>query len=348
MHVHPGLPTVTALLLALGATTLTSAPAHADDVDDRGATAAQGPDTWLRAAAHLAPRLRIRNHRLERVDPLKFEVGHVMDPAMPQSPFSARFELTPSGTRHLAGHTFNGDYICGDIGQQGTQLDAIGHFGFTPAPGETPLYYGGLTQDEVVGPSGLMRLGMETAEPLVTTMVLLDAKAHLNGGATLPAGYPISRAEVEQILAAQGLAQRGILPGDVVFVHTGWGDLWYDDPARYYTEGPGLAHDAAVWLADEGVSLVGLDNPFTDAAAAVPGVGPFPPPETWADPEGYYPFGIHHHNLTQAGVLQIQNLYLSEVAAARVYVGAAFILPIRIKGGGGSPVRPVVIGHPSS
>lgn len=333
-------------LIPLALTLTLASPAAASDVDDRGQTAFQGPDTWLRAAVHMAPRFELRRGRLVKVDPLKFEASHVLSNDMPQSPFSAPFELAPSGTRYLAGHTFNGDFICGDIGQQGTQLDAIGHFGYLPEPGAEPLYYGGLTQDEVVGPEGLLRLGMETAEPLITTMVLLDAARHLNGNNPLPAGYPITQADIEAILAAQGLSHRGFLPGDVVFIHTGWGALWYSDPTAYYTQGPGLAHDGAVFLADSGASLVGLDNPFTDAASAVPGVGPFPPPETWADDAGYYPFGVHHHNLTQAGVLQIQNLYLSEIAAAKVTLGAAFVLPIRIKGGGGSPIRPVVIGHP--
>jgi kynurenine formamidase len=56
---------------------------------------------------------------------------------------------------------------------------------------------------------------------------------------------------------------------------------------------------------------------------------------------------VHHHNLTQAGVHQVQNLNLTEMAHRKVYLGAVFILPIRFKGGSGSPVRPVVIGHPS-
>lgn len=330
-----------ALCLAAGA------PAQAQ-VDDRGATASQGPATWARAASHMvARRVHVRPGPPRWVQPRKFEVGHVMSPTMPQSPFSAPFTLVPSGTQYLAGHAFNGDYICGDIGQQGTQLDAIGHFGWRSAPDAEPLYYGGLTQDEVVGPDGLLRLGMETAEPLLTTMVLLDAERHIGNGQPLPAGYPISRAQVQAMLHAQGLAGRGILEGDVVFIHTGWGRLWQAAPADYYREGPGLAHDAAVWLADQGIALLGLDNPFTDAAQWVPGTGPVPPPETWADPDGWIPFGIHHHNLTQAGVLQIQNLYLSEVAEAKVWEGAVFILPIRIQGGGGSPVRPVVIGHPA-
>jgi hypothetical protein len=45
----------------------------------------------------------------------------------------------------------------------------------------------------------------------------------------------------------------------------------------YYTQGPGRAHDAAVFLASKKIALVGLDNPFTDAAVNEPGAGPFPP-----------------------------------------------------------------------
>jgi kynurenine formamidase len=333
--------------LALGL--LVTAGASRAEVDDRGATASQGSATWLRAAVHMAPRIQLGRPGPPRlVEPRKFEVGHVLSPTMPQSPFSAPYTLVPTGSQSLAGHVFNGDLLGGDIGQQGTQLDAIGHFGWRSAPGQVPQYYGGLQQDEVVGPQGLLRLGMETAEPLITTMVLLDAAAHIGNGQALPPGYPISRAQLQAMLHAQGLHHRGILAGDVVFIHTGWGEKWYADPANYYREGPGLAHDAAVWLAEQGIALVGLDNPFTDAAAEVPGTGPVPPPETWADPEGWIPFGVHHHNLTQAGVLQIQNLYLGELARERIHLGAVFILPIRIQGGGGSPVRPVVIGHPAS
>lgn len=334
--------------LLAAAFVLCSAPLMGAEVDDRGATASQGPSTWERAASHMiARRVHVRPGPPRWVEPLKFEVGHILSPQMPQSPFSAPYSLVPSGTQFLAGHAFNGDYICGDIGQQGTQLDAIGHFGWRNDPDAEPLYYGGLTQAEVVGPEGLLRLGMETAEPLITTMILLDASAHLGQGQPLPAGYAISRAQVKAMLRAQGLQRRGILAGDVVFIHTGWGRKWHEQPEAYYLEGPGLAHDAAVWLADQGIALLGLDNPFTDAAKWLPGTGPVPPEATWADPEGWLPFGIHHHNLTQAGVLQIQNLYLSEVADARVWEAAVFILPIRIEGGGGSPVRPVVIGHPS-
>jgi kynurenine formamidase len=96
------------------------------------------------------------------------------------------------------------------------------------------------------------------------------------------------------------------------------------------------------------IVLVGLDNPFTDAAVNEPSVGPFPPMPSWEQGSNpWLPFGVHHHTLTQAGVHQIQNLNLTEMAQKQMHLGAVFILPLRLKGGSGSPVRPVVIGHPN-
>ena len=98
--------------------------------------------------------------------------------------------------------------------------------------------------------------------------------------------------DIERILLAQGLANRGIKSGDVVFVHTGYGAAWTSTPTTYYTHGPGLSHEAAVFLASKQIVLVGLDNPFTDTAVNQPGVGPFPPPQSWEDGRNsFLPFG---------------------------------------------------------
>jgi kynurenine formamidase len=330
-------------------------------VDDRGNTATQGADTWLRAAQSMIPKPQYVNGHLTLVPPVKVEVSQLMDPMAPQSPFAAPWSLTPNPTLFLGpsgvtpdareaifGHAFNGEVVCGDLGNQGTQMDALGHFGFINEPGETPTYFGGLTQREVVGPAGLKRLGIDKAEPIITSVVLLDAAQYLNRGTALAPGYAITQGDIEHILSAQGLADRGLKAGDVVFIHTGYGAAWASRPSTYYTQGPGLSHEAAVFLAAQEIVLVGLDNPFTDAAVHDPGVGPFPPMPTWEHGHNpWLPFGVHHHNLTQAGVHQIQNLNLTEMAQKKVHLGAVFILPIRFKGGAGSPVRPVVIGHPN-
>lgn len=334
---------------------------HVFAVDDRGNTATQGSETWSRAAQHMIPRQKLVNGVSTVTLPLKLEVSHLMDPLAPQSPFAQPWSLTPNPTvffgpngvttdssQAIFGHAGNGEAICGDLGGQGTQMDALGHFGYIAKPGDTPQYFGGLPQSEVVGRTGLKRLGIEKAEPIITSVVLLDAARYLNDGRALPPGYAITKVEIDRILAAQGLAGRGIQLGDVVFIHTGYGAVWESSPSTYYTQGPGLSYEAAVYLASKRIVLVGLDNPFTDAAVNQPGAGPFPPPPSWENGNNaWLPFGAHHFNLTQAGVHQIQNLNLTEMAQKKVYLGAVFILPIRFKGAAGSPVRPVVIGHPS-
>jgi kynurenine formamidase len=90
--------------------------------------------------------------------------------------------------------------------------------------------------------------------------------------------------------------------------------------------------------------LVALDNPFTDPVPdgmlqgkAAPAAG---------TPPGL-PFAIHHHNLSQAGIYQIQNANLGAIARDKVWLFCTIILPLRQQGGSGSPVRPVAIGAPA-
>src|SRR5262245_54470325 len=68
---------------------------------------------------------------------------------------------------------------------------------------------------------------------------------------------------------AQGLARRGLVAGDVLYIYTGWGDNWQDPDTEkfYYTKGPGLSYDAAKYIEGKAVVLVALDNPFTDPVA---------------------------------------------------------------------------------
>ena len=87
--------------------------------------------------------------------------------------------------------------------------------------------------------------------------------------------------------------------------------------------------------------LVALDNPFTDPVAEGFLEGKAPPaPGT---PPGL-PFAIHHQNLTQAGIHNIQNANLGAMAGDKVWLSCTIILPLRTQGASGSPVRPVAIG----
>ena len=98
----------------------------------------------------------------------------------------------------------------------------------------------------------------------------------------------------------QGLGWRGILPGDVVYIYTGWGDGWHDPDQEkvYYTKGPGLSIDAAEYLASRSIVLVALDNPFTDPVADGQLARQHAPPqgmgESWHNNHHAFPASARH------------------------------------------------------
>jgi kynurenine formamidase len=316
--------------------------------DEIGMANALGTVTWQRCATHLAnPRAKA------------YELSHVRSNTMPQSPFAVPLRENRRPTVGIPGtrHAFNADEtVTGDPGQQGTQMDALGHFAVLPEPwdgkGEFPagraIYYGGYTQSQVkpTPDSPLLKLGIDKVPPIITTAVLLDAKTHLGRGSALQPGQLVTAQDIETMLKAQGMENRGLLPGDVLYIYTGWGDLWKDPDTEkvYYTKGPGLSYDASKYLEQKSVVLVALDNPFTDPVAEGFLEGKAPPPA--GAPPGL-PFAIHHHNLTQAGIYNIQNANLGALAADKVWLSCTMVLALRTQGGSGSPVRPVAIGAPA-
>lgn len=107
---------------------------------------------------------------------------------------------------------------------------------------------------------------------------------------------------------------------DVVLVRTGWGDR-YGTPeyARY----PWLTADAADWLLERGVNLLGVDTRSPDRLRAMR-------PDDW----DAYPV---HRLLLPAGTLIAESLRLPErLAGERVEV---FGFPIDVRGGDGAPAR---------
>jgi kynurenine formamidase len=306
-----------------------------------------GPATLQRCAWHM-----------QQAGARPYELSHVRSNAMPLSPFAGAYEVKPEASAGIPGtaHLFNTEtYNQGaQPAQQGTQMDALGHFGAVKQPwdgkSELPakdaVYYGGFSQQEVkpTPDSPLLKLGIDKAPPIITSAVLLDAKAYKKK--SMDAGELVSAADIEAMLKAQGLAQRGVLPGDVVYVRTGWGDHWRDPDTEkfYYTKAPGLSYDAAQWLAARRVVAIALDTPFVDTVAEgmLMGKGG-PAPGT---PPGL-PFAVHHHMLAQAGIHLIENAKLDELAADRVWMSCTLVLPLREKGAAGSAVRPVAIGAPA-
>ena len=316
--------------------------------DERGMGNTQGAGTWLRCAYHLSqPGAKV------------YEISHVRSETMSSSPFAAPLEYEFSATVGIpfTRHAFNGETVKGETAGQGTQMDALGHFAYLPElwkgegdfPADQAVYYGGYTQKDVKPSPGspLQKLGIENAPPIITTAVLLDARTYLGKGQPMTPGQLVTAKDIEGMLKAQGLGWRGIQPGDVLYIYTGWEDNWADPDTtkEYYTKGPGLSYDGAKYLKEKQVVLVALDNPFTDPANEGQIFGKSGPPE--GTPPGL-PFIVHHENLTQSGIHQIQNAHLAEMAKDKVWTSCTIILPLMVRGGSGSEVRPIAIGVPQS
>lgn len=317
--------------------------------DERGMANGIGPGTWQRCAWHMT-----------QPGAKSYELSHLRSNNMPKSPFGSAYaqKFVPTAGVPGSAHAFNMEQM--EAGsqptQEGTQIDALGHFGSlkqpwdgkAPFPADGALYYGGFTQKDVKpsDDSPLLKLGMEKAPPLVTTAVLLDAKTLVGGGAAMKAGQLVTAKDIEAMLKAQGLAKRGILAGDVVYIRTGWGDHWKDPDTEkfYYTMAPGLSYDGAIYLGQKRVVAIGLDTPFVDAVPEGMLQGKAGP-ATGTPPN--FPFAVHHHMLTQMGIHHIENANLAALAADRVWTSCAMILPLREHGSSGSAIRPVSIGVPA-
>jgi len=315
--------------------------------DQVGMANTLGVGTWMRCAQHLTnPKSRT------------YEVSHVRSNTMPASPFGVplKYQFRPTASVPYSLHAFNGEQVTsGEPGAQGTQMDALGHFAYLgkmwkgegAIPVDTASYYGGYKQSDVKpsADSPLLKLGIENVPPIITSGLLLDAKTHLGGGSAMKPGQLVTTADIEAMIKAQGLGWRGLLSGDVLYIYTGWSDNWKDPDTEkvYYTKGPGLSYDAAQYLRRKAVVLLALDNPFTDPVFEGQLMGKHGPPA--GTPQGL-PFAIHHENLAVSGIHQIQNANLAAMAKDKVWTSCTIILPLRSRGGSGSPVRPVAIGMP--
>jgi kynurenine formamidase len=316
--------------------------------DERGMANQIGPATYARCAWHL-----------QQPGAKSYDLSHLRTNSMPASPFAGPTQTRPKATAGIPGtaHAFNSENFNenAEPAQQGTQMDALGHFAYfrqpwdgkSAFPAEAALYYGGFTQKDVKPSpdSRLLKLGIDKVPPIVTSAVLLDAKAYKKKA--MDAGELVTAADVEGMLKAQGLQKRGILPGDVVYVHTGWGDHWRDPDTEksYYSKAPGLSYDAAQLFAQRRIVVIALDTPFVDTVPEGMLMGKAGPA---AGTPAALPFAVHHHMLAQAGIHLIENAKLDDMATDRTWTACTIILPLREQGAAGSAIRPVAIGAPAA
>ncbi len=307
------------LMVLLAAGGLIAAPAAAQEVlvgpaqwgaeDQAGASNTQTPEKALQAAALI-------------VEGQTYSLTRTFEPSMPmfgERVFAVRGTGAPAGGPFGENNAiYNDDFIAGEINQIGTQFDALGHVGVMGPDG--PVYYGGRPGSQVHGPNGLLALGVEHVKPFFTRGVLVDMES-LNGGPLQP-GREVTEDDIRAALAAQGVDADSLSSGDVVMIHTGWGRLWGVDNARYLAGAPGIGLEAAIWLAEMGVAMIGADNAAVEAQpGSTPGMA----------------MPVHQEMLARRGVYLMENVATERLADAGVTEFAFTFTPVPFRGATGAP-----------
>ena len=272
--------------------------------DERGAANHMKPATVLRAAQLIKTGETI-------------ELAHLLAPGMP-IPGTRQFNVhtkrtfmnQPSNRRGS-----NEELLTSEIGQVGTQFDGFAHQSIENS------HYNCFKTEDIASRTGFTKLGIEKVGTLMTRGVLLDIAA-LKGVDMLGDTYEITVSDLEQALQRQNVR---LQPGDAVILHTGWGQLWGKDNARFLKGNPGIGVAAAEWLAKQDPMLVGADAPPVE-------VNPNP------DPQVSLP--VHQIMLVINGIHLLENLKLDELAAKKVYEFAFVLQPLKLRGFTGSTVAP--------
>jgi len=264
-------------------------------------------------------------------------LGFPYTPRMPFSP-GRSFDLTlrgsPEGTGGPIGKrsrsVWNDDFLCAEVGQMGTHMDALGHFGhqrLLPCGHCETLLYNGNKLADIWSPKGLRRLGIENAPIFVARGVLLDVEG-LKGG-PLPRGMEITPDDLRACLQRQGLpAEDWLHPGDVVLIRTGHGARFHAEADTWYDSAPGLGLPAAEYLSAFRPCVVGADNFAVDVVPPV-------------DPDFAMP--CHQHLIIRHGIHLHEGMNLQALAARGVSEFVYVFAPLPIVGATGSPGMPFAI-----
>ena len=247
-----------------------------------------------------------------------FDLGLEINNKIPNNPGFVRFERAFTATPEMTGMTSpfqaSVEMIVGTL-HVSTHIDALIHI-----QSEGRIYGGDLAQN-ARDDKGWKKHGMETVPPIVGRGVFLDVARAL-GKERLPDRYEITIEEVRLTLDA---SKQTIRQGDIVMIRTGK-ILQYGNPDEFLAEEPGVGRDAAIWMYDQGMAVLGTDTTGTE-------------PVPLKDPAKT----THHAMLVDRGVHLIENLFLEELAANSVSCGLFVALPLKITGATGSWMRPVLI-----
>ncbi len=342
-----------------------------------------GPSPWgpgdNAGASNTQTAAKVHEAMLRMITGRSFRLAHPLEPGIPVFPgASPEFGSQILPVMQLGAQVTIAEQIAYafPIGQLGTQVDALNHFGHLPSPEsgfDAAVFYNQVTGAELLADiqpgDAYARLGVDQLKPYFTRGILVDVARHANGGSALQPGQEVTAVMLVQTLQAQGLRLSDIRTGDVVVFRTGHEAKWALGAGGFDSEGvfhpgyylddipgmgpsfaaPGIGLEVAVLLANRGVAAVGADAPFVEVQpnSNIPDMVPFP---------------VHNHLLAKSGIPLIESMALDEAAdfaAARAaqlaplpavlralgnpYVFAFSMDPIPVVGASGSTVSPKAI-----
>ncbi|WP_202945097.1 cyclase family protein [Gordonia neofelifaecis] len=254
---------------------------------------------------------------------------------MPNFDGYPRFEVvtynSPAGERVEGRFPFDGspndvefgyvsELISGSL-HTGTHIDALSHV----TGGTRDEWNGGTSASDAVGDHGPLRADAAELPPIIGRGVLLDIPGFL-GLDVLPPGFAIG---AEHLAGAADAAGVTVGAGDIVLVRTGQMRYWPDvDRIARECAGSGVDLDGARWLSARGVAHTGADTmSFEVRPSRVPG----------------NPLPAHLHLLKECGIHILEWVNCEELASDSVSTFLFVALPLTIRGGTGSPIRPIAV-----
>ena len=219
------------------------------------------------------------------------------------------------GSKRPGGFQFAEDTVVMPL-HIGTHVDALCHAWYDDK------LYNGYLGDSIRSTTGAARLGVEKMPPIFTRGVLLDF-VKLKGRVLEP-GESISRADMDAAELAAGVQ---IGRGDAVLLRTGWLESQKNVKRPDFNIEPGINVEAATWLVERDVAMVGADNFAVEAM-------PFPDGKV---------FPVHQMLIRDYGMPLLEGLMLDPLVAAgrHEFLFVASALPI--VGATGSPLSPVAV-----
>ncbi len=250
-----------------------------------------------------------------------FDLALRLEPGMPKHPYHPPYSFVLA-KRHGESNYANGVSSAMELfamgAHVGSHVDALGHIGYL---GEG---YAGVDVVQEQSPTeGLYRNSTEDIPPLIGQGHLLDAEK-LFGRQLTPADG-IGPEELEEWFATREQPRAG----SVFLVRTGWLRHWPNTEAYIgiQTGLPGVTRAGAEWLSERGIIAGGSDTMNFEHK---------PDPSVVS-------LTVHVHFLVERGIYIMESLNLDPLAAAGVTDFLFMALPLRLKGGTGSPLRPIAV-----